>query len=124
MESKSIELVVRNITDSEIKELEEIHQFFKKSIRCGNRGLDEDIFFHLTLARFSHNIVLESTLAQLYSETYIQTMSVADAPAERLEASIQEHDKLLFKDGKYRYSNESCRLEWRIKAGVPNRAHS
>ena len=95
LECKSVALVVQNASDDEIVTIERAHTGFRESIVHGQRGFDEDIYFHLRLAEFSHNSVLESILAQLYSEIYAQTITIPDIPQKRLTDSITEHEMII-----------------------------
>ena len=95
LECKSVELVILHASESEISVIDEAHEVFVQSIHQGNRGLDEDIFFHLKLVEFSHNNVLESILAQLYSEIFMQIINIPNVSQERLNDSVEEHSVII-----------------------------
>ncbi len=95
LECKSVELVISNATEGEIAVIGQAHDIFASSVREGHRGLDEDIFFHLKLVEFSHNNVLESFLAQLYSEIYVQIITLKNISSVQLEDAVREHSQIL-----------------------------
>ena len=91
LELKVVEMVVEHASKEELLIIENANEVFTASIKAGKRGLDEDIFFHLKLAEFSHNGVLESVLAQLYSEIVLEILKLQTVSKDRLVATIDEH---------------------------------
>ncbi len=62
LELHSVELAALRCTQSEVRELEEIHESICRGIAEGRRSLDEDIYFHLRIADHAHSPVLGSLI--------------------------------------------------------------
>lgn len=95
IESYNAKRVLDNLTESDIKLLEESIKKQKEYQKESNSlmFMDEDIFFHRYILEKSVNYELLSTINQLYDRAYI--LGTKNSNSTRMEQSIIEHEKIL-----------------------------
>ncbi len=95
IESYNAKRVLDNLTESDIKLLEESIKKQKEYQKESNSlmFMDEDIFFHRYILEKSVNYELLFTINQLYDRAYI--LGAKNSNSTRMEQSIIEHEKIL-----------------------------
>lgn len=99
LEIHCAKLAVKNIKEEEIKTLIEIHDNLKDRIyKMNSRGLDDDIYFHLKIAEFSHISVLSSLIALIVPEIIRISEKNNNNKTQfkkRLKTTVEEHESIL-----------------------------
>jgi len=99
LEIHCAELAAKNIKEEEIKILIEIHESLKDCVcKMNSRGLDDDIYFHLKIAEFSHSSVLSSLITLIVPEIIRISEKIDSKKTQlkkRLNITIEEHELIL-----------------------------
>ena len=104
LEIRAAELTASNASESELQDLATIHEQFMESIRNGDRGLDEDLYFHLKIAAYSHSEFLTHFLTLITPEIIRLCAKTGRIEDGRYSIVIAEHtailDALVLRDSK------------------------
>lgn len=95
LEVGAVGLIVERITDDEIGHLRNLIELQEQRYRDGKSAIKEDIDFHLTLLKVTHNHVIEDMsplVIEVFRRTLIEAPSSLRANPERI---IHEHRAIL-----------------------------
>ena len=95
LESHAAALAAERADDRMLEELRELERRYEVKATTGNRGLDEDIIFHLKIAEAAGSSVLRSLLAMITPDILSMFHELSRTSHERLEATIAEHRQIL-----------------------------
>jgi len=99
LEARAAELAAQNMTERELQKVKQANDiFFSKSMK-GSRAIEDDIFFHLEIVKYSRS----STLVSLYSFITRQLIDIwkrmdifdEDKTKRRLEETFKEHSEII-----------------------------
>lgn len=93
IDTLSVNLFVKNMTDEDLKELEEAHEEMKNNRDCPNVFFEQDMKFHRIIAKGSKNSILLKIVDIIFSIT--KTYSVDQYNQLTPEKRIEEHSLIL-----------------------------
>ncbi len=99
LEVRAAELAAQNMTNKALKKVKEANDVFCRKSGMGSRAIEDDIFFHLEIVKYSGN----STLIALYSFMTRQLIDIwrkmdvfdRNKTKTRLEETFKEHSAII-----------------------------
>jgi len=91
LEINAARLAALRITDKEIEEMEQALSDFRKQVENNNAGLGEDLLFHLKIAKFSKNRVLNSLISLMSTDIFINSKDLNTSRDGRIRTTLKEH---------------------------------
>lgn len=82
------------ITDKEIEEMEQALYDFRNQVENDNAGLEEDLLFHLKIAKSSKNSVLNSLISLMTPDIIIHSKVLDTCQDGRFKITLKEHDAI------------------------------
>lgn len=99
LEVRAAELAAERMTSKELQIVKQANKIFFDKTRTGNRAIEDDIFFHLEIVKYSRS----STLVSLYSFITRQLIEIwknmdvfdREHTKKRLDETFKEHDEII-----------------------------
>lgn len=99
LEVRAAELAAERMTKKELQVVKEANKIFYDKSKNGSRAIEDDIFFHLEIVKYSRS----STLVSLYSFITRQLIEIwknmdifdSERTKKRLSETFKEHDALI-----------------------------
>lgn len=96
LELEATRLTARFATNDDIKDLENLLYDFKAQTDMGKDGLEEDILFHLKIAEFCKNSVLQSVIALITPDIISLSIDLKTCSGGRYRMALKEHEAIYY----------------------------
>jgi len=91
IEVKIVQLVTQNATEEDISEIISDYKYHSTKINCEEKGLQEDMYWHLKLAKFSRNHYLKKSIMFLAPSMINYSRKITISDNLRLKQVLNEH---------------------------------
>jgi GntR family transcriptional regulator, transcriptional repressor for pyruvate dehydrogenase complex len=95
LEMHAAQLAAQRASKSAIAAIKTALELFRREVEAGRMGIDEDLVFHLEIARASQNPIMVSLIGLITPDIIRLNKDSRSCEAGRARVALQEHEKLL-----------------------------